>query len=282
MISAMQLRQTARTTLPRRPPNSFDGASEKNGSNRGARVGSQLGRSWVLSGSDLIAAPQDVALVSLRENLNADARSWFQIACSESEITELPGSLTLAESNMSAPFDIRLVFGENAQQLVGWLVKSGEYLEWRPSIAALSSSTPEDRAYLLRCGFDDVFDIAEMEPTEGLLRISGIWSGFCRYQATVELERKLDKELRRMSSDGHWTWQQRKFLVALLNSPGGFVRYDELGAQVAMGSSISKPRYLKVVASAIRKKLVAGYSLESIRHRGYLLSFEGERIDSLI
>lgn len=221
--------------------------------------------------------PKDIALICIPEAGAADARSWCRKACGEADMTIVPAPLTLSGSNMAGPFDVRLVIGESSQQLVGWLMKSGEYLEWRPSIAVLSQSTPEERAFLLRCGFDDVFDTSTMEPLEGTVRISAIWSGFCRYSNFIKRERELNNELTRMSDDGRWSAQQSDFLMVLLDSPNGFARYGEIGAAIYSGSRIAPRRYLKVLASCIRKKLVAGYSLESIRHRGYLLSFDDER-----
>lgn len=278
---AVLLRDSASANLPSRTSSSRDADLETRGlrsRQADARIG---GMTSVLKGSFQVSAPRDVALIYMCEHLDDEVRSWIGKACAESDLTEIPSCMTLEASNLAAPFDVRLVLGEGVRQLVGWLVKSGEYQEWRPSIAMISSSTPRQRAYLLRCGFDDVFDLSELEPLEGLMRIAAIWSGYSRYRSAAEIERRLERELVRMSSDGSWTNQQRQFLTLLLTSPGGFVRYDDLGAKISEESSIVPRHYLKVVASHIRKKLTNGYCLSAISQRGYLLSMDGERLDFL-
>ncbi len=276
---AVLLRDSPIVNLPSRAASSQNGGPETRdplARKANARIN---GGASVLEGFDQVSAPRDVALVCMSEGIDAQVRSWIEEACSASDLTEIPACMTVEAANLAAPFDIRLIIGGGVQELVGWLVKSGEYQEWRPSIALLANSTPQQRGYLLRCGFDDVFDVSEMDSIEGLMRICAIWSGYSRYRLAFEYDRRLERELARMSSDGSWTEQQRQFLTLLLKSPSGFVRYEEFGAKLPSSAAIVPRSYLKVIASYIRKNLSVGYRLSAISKRGYFLSFNDEVIN---
>lgn len=212
-----------------------------------------------------------LGLFCVEERDPSDACAWCQGAFPDWDFRSIYRGADTPHSGRAGGFDVRLVTGRSATLIANWLTTSGENMHWRPSIAILPNSTVEERVYLLRCGFDDVFDPFVMPTPEGRARLIAIWNGFKRFGEQLMRNQELEKSLARMSRNGSWTKQQRKFLTALIVANNGFARYDELGFVIAGGGPPIRRPSLKVMACHIRAKLVSGYFLEAVTNRGYRL-----------
>lgn len=176
-----------------------------------------------------------------------------------------------AVSQAQVYFDALLIGDGDLRRLTRFVTENLPALTSKPKIAVTQDSTAKKRANLLTAGFDDVFDISKMDPSEALARVFAIRTRYALAQQELGVKRGSMPSLNEVAYTNQLTPRERKILMELLEASGQFCKYDQLsGAIAAYGKEISAEN-LKVIISNLRKKLKRGFAINARINSGYEL-----------
>lgn len=172
-------------------------------------------------------------------------------------------------------YDVLIIAGNDTKRIKRLLRYYAPALALKPKIALARTSSPAERAALLRAGFDDVFD-TRMPLPEAQARMQTLVQ---RYEIA-----RLDNGAPRggvatNDQDQHFiqvpSGRERAVFELLLAAKGSAVPGRSLARALGQAEPL-KPATIKVIVSALRKKLRQGAEIRSDRQNGYALSLAPE------
>lgn len=172
-------------------------------------------------------------------------------------------------------YDVLIIAGNDSKRIKRLLRYYAAALALKPKIALTRMSSPSERATLLRAGFDDVFE-TRMPIPEAQARMRALVQRYGIARATRALSQ--DRE----EPEGHErhfaqvpSGRERAMFELLLAAKGAAVPGRVLARALGRDEPL-KLTTLKVIISALRKKLREGVDIRSDRQNGYTLSLDGE------
>ena len=213
--------------------------------------------------------------VWLNDTANAARGRWLAALFTGLEEFEYHRSDSHFCSLAFRDYDVMIFGGKDAQRLKLILRQNEIILRHKVKICLLSDGTPADRALLLHAGFDDVIDVARINPAEAGARIAGIWR---RYAQTAQHDHAVQSEksqLAALSLSDRLTRRQKDALLMLLASAHTPVSYAKLCNTLSRDHSPMSLDCLKVFICALRKWLRPGVKIRAVSGVGYMLSPAG-------
>lgn len=118
---------------------------------------------WQLALRDSSEIQPNIRSIRARVAMFGDAANlpqyqWVQLSFPNSSQSIISESYIADFGHTRGEFDLVVVMGNDPRRLRQLMRLYRPLLSSRPKIAVMQSSNPRDRAMLLNCGFDDVFD----------------------------------------------------------------------------------------------------------------------------
>ncbi|MBF9150594.1 winged helix-turn-helix domain-containing protein [Novosphingobium jiangmenense] len=172
-------------------------------------------------------------------------------------------------------YDVLIIAGNDTKRIKRLLRYYAPALALKPKIALARTSSPSERAALLRAGFDDVFD-TRMPMPEAQARMRALVEryGLARLGHGASVERVASNDQERHFAQAP-SGRERAVFELLLAAKGSAVPARSLARALGREEPL-KPATIKVIVSALRKKLREGADIRSDRQSGYALSLPTE------
>jgi len=212
-----------------------------------------------------------VRYVSLNDAFKDERNAWIRTTFPECEFLDFVDGGTNFISNAYARFDTIVLGGNDTVRIAKILRSEKRPFVSKAKIALGSGIGPSRRTRLLKAGFDDVFDSQKMAPIEAVARHEAIRR---RYDIVSGQNDDLAREetlLALLCGANKVARKERILLLALAGARGKPVRYNSLIPRLTEYHENISHNYLKVIVSAVRKKLRPEASIISIKNYGYRL-----------
>lgn len=178
-------------------------------------------------------------------------------------------------SQAEQSFSLLVVSGDDLRRVAKIVAEVHKAYPQKIVVPVLGSCLPADRATLLNRGADDVLHTS-MNDREAAGRIYALfrrheWVAH-RSQDAATRARQVMAAIRPVTK-GHLSPRERQILCILLSRASGSSSYRTLARATGHRGESGGLKSLRVTISLLRKKLVGGLQITSVRGEGYALSY---------
>lgn len=215
-----------------------------------------------------------VRYIFVRDSSASVRAEWVRETFGEVRSYEFSDNATHCLTNADGDFDILIIGCHDVSRVKAFLRANAPLLENKVKLCLLHAGNVQRRARALSAGFDDVFDIGRVLPTEGRARAFAIWR---RYKMAITRQEQQESEtiaLNSICDVRRVTPRQLRAIEYLAKHKNRLVPYRNLSEAIGSGEVYISDANLKVIICHLRKQLRPGYRITSQHNFGYILKSE--------